>query len=247
MDAEYVVYIFLMAKEPKSPQEKKRLAYAKDHFSPGEHSSSRHSWGRKKTSTRRQYRRKSDELFGAVKPGMDAESVSRITEDVTVGHVQKSVTKRKVSKWGVLTLAEKVPLTLERREERIRRRKISSSARRDRVTSAIKTLNLLVGDRLVEFVRRFAFLYRGSDPVGYQKMHVSKDPLDQAFLFLYELQQGRGSYREMICNSDELKAALDAWVVKANRILARDQRALARKAEEKQQIGKKINALRRQQ
>jgi len=240
-----VVYILFMPKEPKSPQEKKRLAYAKDHFSPGEHSSSRHSWRRKKTSTNRQYRRKTEELFTVVKPGMAGEDVSQATEDLTVGRVQDSVPKKKLRKWGVIALAEKVPLTLERRGERIDRRKNKSAANRNRVTEAIETLTSLEGDQLVQFVRRFAFLYRGGDPVGYQQMYVSKDPLDRAFVFLYELRQGRGSHREILCNNDELKAALDAWAVKANRILARDQRAFAKKSQEKQKIGKKINALRR--
>lgn len=236
-----------MANEPKSPQEKKRLAYAKDHFSPGEHSSSRHSWRRKKTFTNREYRRKSDQLLTGVKAAMDVEQVSQIAEDLTVGHLQKSVTKKKLQKWGVIRLGEKVPLTLERRGERIGRWKTSAAAKQKRVVEAIDTLKSLTGDQLIQFVRRFAFLYRGGDPIGYQQMYVSKDRFDRAFVFLYELRQGRGSYREIICNSDQLKTTLDAWLVKANRILARDQRALAKRSEEKQQIGKKINSLRRQQ
>jgi hypothetical protein len=73
----------------------------------------------------------------------------------------------------------------------------------------------------------------------------SSDPLDQALHFLQQLSHGSAYEIDAVRRNEELGAALAAWVTMANRILARDRRAIEKKVEQKQMAGKKVNALRR--
>ncbi|HWB33520.1 MAG TPA: hypothetical protein VG714_10120 [Acidobacteriaceae bacterium] len=233
-----------MPRTKKSPQEKKQLAYDRDHYSSGESDKARRSWGRKKANANRQYRRKSDELFAEIKPGMDASNASEIAEELTVAHVQKSLTRKRLQKWSAVTLRETVSRSLTHREERAGRRARSKQRKYDAVSSALDVMTSLRAEELTKFVRRYALISRGSDPIGYQKMAGSKKELDRALCFLYEWQF-RGVHRDVICANKKMKETLAHWAVKANRILARDRRAAETKQAEKESTGRKVNALRR--
>ena len=49
----------------------------------------------------------------------------------------------------------------------------------------------------------------------------------------------------LVRRNEELGASFAAWVTKANRILARDKRALEKKNDQKKMTGEKLNARRR--
>src|SRR5579872_1362014 len=113
-----------MKKERKSPRKKKELEYARDHFAGGFNSSAHgfaKSWGRKKARVNREYRRKSDELLAPVKPGLEAEDVELISTELTTAQLQKSVTRQRLRKLGVVSMGERVKKRLQRRAEAVGR------------------------------------------------------------------------------------------------------------------------------
>lgn len=95
----------------KTPQEKKRLSYKKDHVvNDGENDKSfRKKWPRKKARINRAHRRKVAQVLvvpGTVEAGADeAEAATQ------------AVVRPKPVKWGVLPLGEAVVKHLERRVE----------------------------------------------------------------------------------------------------------------------------------
>ena len=112
-----------MERERKSPQQKKRLEYDKDHFT---FSESPHAfpkqWRRKKTQATRENRRKSDELLVQAKPEMSAKDIDLVVGDVTLAQLAKSVLRKRLHKRGTVTVGEKVKLKLEKRAETVGRR-----------------------------------------------------------------------------------------------------------------------------
>ncbi|HWW97376.1 MAG TPA: hypothetical protein VNY74_06755 [Edaphobacter sp.] len=238
-------YIFGMAKERKSPQEKKSLEYTRDHFTFAEHSSFPKTWKRKKTHANREYRRKSDELLVQAKPGMAADDVALIADDLTAALFQKSVVRKPLRKTGTVTAGEKVKLGLAKRDQRVGRRAQSHEAYDRAATLAVRTLTSLDGERLVSAARRAGILCGLGFTEEHGRLLRSSDSLDRALYFLYLLTSGSGREIDALRRNEELGAALTAWVTKANRILARDRRAIEKKVEQKQMAGKKVNALRR--
>jgi hypothetical protein len=238
-------YIFGMAKERKSPQEKKSLEYTRDHFTFAEHSSFPKTWKRKKIHANREFRRKSDELLVRAKSGMAADDVSLIGDDLTAALFQKSVVRKPLRKTGTVTVGEKVERKLAKREQSVGRR-AQSDERYDRAAnSAIRTLTSLEGDNLVDVARRASILCSGGNPQEWARLQQSSDPVDQALRFLEQLSRGSASAIDAVHRSEELGASLAAWVTKANRILGNDRRAIEKKVEQKQMTGKTVNTLRR--
>jgi hypothetical protein len=238
-------YILGMAKERKSPREKKSLEYTRDHFTFAEHSSFPKMWKRKKTHANREYRRKSAGLLVQAKPGMGADDVALIADDLTAALFQKSVVRKPLRKTGTVTVGEKVERKLVKREQSIGRRARSHEPYDLAADSAIRTLTSLEGENLVDVVRRARVLCDGGNPEEWVRLRQSSDPLDQALHFLQQLSHGSAYEIDAVRRNEELGAALAAWVTKANRILARDRRAIEKKVEQKQMAGKKANALRR--
>jgi hypothetical protein len=238
--------IFLaMAKERKSPQEKKSLGYTKDHFTFAEHSSFPKMWKRKKTHANREYRRKSGELLVQAKPGMGADDVALIADDLTAALFQKSVVRKPLRKTGTVTVGEKVERKLVKREQSVGRRARSHEPYDRAADSAIRTLIALEGENLVDVVRRARVLCDGGNPEEWIRLQQSSDLLDQALHFLQQLSHGSGYAIDAVRRNEDLGAALATWVTKANRILSRDQRAIEKKVEQTRMSGKKVNALRR--
>jgi hypothetical protein len=238
-------YIFGMAKEQKSPQEKKSLEYTRDHFTFAKHSSFPKTWKRKKTHANREFRRKSNELLVQAKSGMAANDVALIAEDLTAALFQKSVVRKPLRKTGTVTVGEKVEQKLVKREQSIGRRARSHEPYDLAADSAIRTLTSLEGENLVDVVRRAGVLCGGGNPEEWIRLQQSSDPLDQALHFLQQLSHGSASQIDAVRRNEELVAMLATWVTKANRILARDRRTIEKKVEQTQMSGKKVNALRR--
>jgi hypothetical protein len=222
-----------MAKERKSPQEKKSLEYTRDHFTFAEHSSFPKTWKRKKTHANREYRRKSDELLVQAKPGMAAEDVALITDDLTAALFQKSVVRKPLHKTGTVTVGEKVKLGLAKRDQRVGRRAQSHEPYDRAATSAVRTLTSLDGERLVSAARRAGILCGLGFTEEHGRLVRSSDSLDRALYFLYLLTSGSGREIDALRRNEELGTALTAWVTKANRILARDRRAIEKKNDQK--------------
>ena len=236
-----------MAKERKSPQQKKSLEYNRDHFTFSEHPHAlRRNWKRKKTQANREVRRKSDELLAQAKPEMPAADVELIAGDITVAQFSKSVLRKRLRKGGTVSVGEKVKLKLEKRAEMIGRRVQSHQKYDLEVAQAVATLSSLEGQRLVDFVRHSSVFLDGGDPLEWNRLKSSKEPIDRALSFLEGLVRGNFGLDDALCRNQELRQAFRSWVEIANRILAKDQRVLQRRIEQKRSTKKKVKALRRE-
>jgi hypothetical protein len=172
-------YIFGMTKERKSPQQKKRLAYTKGHFTFGWQSSRMFpkTWKRKKTRVNREYRRKSEELLAQAKPGIAADDVALIADDLTAARFQKSVVRKRLHKTGTVTVGEKVKQKLERREQAAGRNVQRHQGYDHAATSAISTLSSLDGEKLVDVVRHADLLCGAGNADELRRVLQSKDPV----------------------------------------------------------------------
>lgn len=110
-------------KRKPSPQEKKRLRYAKDFFNAAEYPHAfRVGWPRKKARANRKFRREVHELLRGARH-VSEERVNEVADDrpITRKYIGKSIPRERPRKWGVITLREKVAGTLEDRIQRIAR------------------------------------------------------------------------------------------------------------------------------
>jgi hypothetical protein len=235
-----------MAKERKSPQEKKKLEYTRDHFTFGWHSSRYfpQTWKRKKARVNRNYRRKSEEILAQAKPGTDSGDVEAIADDLTAARFQKSVSRKRLRKAGTVSVGEKVQRKLERRQEAAGRH-----ARRDQrydstAVSAVKTLTSLAGEELVEFVRR-ADRMLNAKSAALKGVLPCKDNLDRALYFLYLAAAGSHLEVDALRRNPDLDQAFRRWVAKANRILETEDRARETKSQQKQAVRLKRKAARK--
>jgi hypothetical protein len=235
-----------MAEERKSPQRKKEFEYSKDHFSFSRSPQSfAKQWKRKKTLVNREYRRKSGELLAQAKPEMPANDVELIAGDITVAQLAKSVLRERLHKNGTVSVGEKVKLKLEKRAEMVGRR-VQHHGKYDReAAQTVATLSSLEGAKLVDFVRRSAVFLDGGNPLEWDRVKSSKEPIDRALSFLEGLNLGNARLHDALRRNQELCEALQSWVENANRILRKDQRVVQRKIEQKQTTTKKVNALRK--
>lgn len=234
-----------MAKARKSPQEKKELEYTRGHFTFGWHSSRYfpQTWKRKKARVNRSYRRKSEEILAQAKPGIDSGDVEAVADDLTAARFQKSVSRKRLRKTGVVSVGEKVQRKLERRQEAVGRH-----ARRDQrydisAVSAIKTLTSLSGQELVEFVRRADRMLSAKNAT-LKGILPCKDNLDSALYFLYLVAAGTPLESESLRRNPDLDKAFRGWVSKANRILESEDRAREMKSGQKQAVRLKLKAAR---
>jgi hypothetical protein len=235
-----------MAKERKSPQEKKELEYNKDHFTFGWHSSRYfpQTWKRKKAGVNRIYRRKSEEILAQAKPGIDAGGVEALADDLTAARFQKSVSRKRLRKTGVVSVGEKVQRKLERRREAVGR-----NARRDQrydnsAVAAVETLTSLEGEDLVELVRR-ADRMLNPKSATLKGVLPCKDNRDRALYFLYLVAAGSHLEVDALRRNPDLDKIFRGWVAKANRILTSEDRARQIKSDQKQAMRLKRKAARK--
>jgi len=235
-----------MAKERKSPQEKKELEYTRDHFTGGWHSSRMfpRTWRRKKARANRQYRRRSEELLAPAKPGMAADDMDSIAEDLTAARFQKSVGRKRLHKVGTVTVGEKVKRKLERREEAIGRN-VRRHAQYDRAAAeAVGTLSSLGDENLVSVVHRADLLCSRRNADELKRVLQSEARVDRALHFLYLISAGSAFEADALRRNPELDKSLSAWLGKARRILAKGVRKEQRRRDEKEAVRKKLKALR---
>jgi hypothetical protein len=237
-----------MAKIPKSPQKKKDLEYNKDHFTFG-HNSSRmfpRAWKHKKANINRTYRRRADELLAPAKRQISADDAEEVVGDLTVEHLQHSITRKRLQKQGTVSVGEKVRLKLEKRRESAGR-KVNAHRKYDEIVAqAVGTLLSLDREGLKNFLEIAAKFLQGSDPIERQRIGQSSAPLDRALNFLEQLNHGNGCYLDALRRNRELCKAFQQWQKEAQRIVMKEARPVLRKEAEKRAVGKKLKAMRRQ-
>jgi hypothetical protein len=229
-----------MAKERKSPQEKKQLEYTKDHFTFGWQSSRSfpQTWSRKKARVNRQYRRKSEEVLAEMKPGIAADDVELLADDLTATRFKKSVSCKRLHKVGTVTVGEKIRLKLERRAagngRKARWRQSNERAAFESATAAAKTLSSLRGEELISTIRRADLLCTSRTRSALKSVDGKKDPVDRALYFLYRLSYGSAFEVGALRQNPALDKAFGAWIGKARRILEHDTRQRERELAKKQ-------------
>lgn len=223
-----------MSDKRKSPQEKKQLEFTRDHFSSGYNSARGFSkgWRRKKTRVNREYRRKSDELLAPLKPGLEADDVVMISEDLTTARFQKSVSRNRLHKIGIISVGERVKERLERRTDRAGRRAEQHRHFDHLAWQAVQTLNRLSGEELIKVVNR-AGLLRKRNRIEHGRIKKSGDLVDQALDFLRAVSVGSGKELDALQRNPNVNRDLGLWIQKAHRIIAQDQRKQERKLKEK--------------
>lgn len=229
-----------MGNKRKSPQEKKQLEFTRDHFSGGYNSARGFSkgWRRKKARVNREYRRKSDELLAPIKPGLEADDAEMISGELTTAHFQKSVSRKRLRKIGVISIGERVKERLEHRSKTVSRR-VHQHQFDDRVAkTAVRTLSQLSGKELIEVVNE-AKLVRKHDGIELGRIRNSSDPVDQALSFLHAVSLGSGRELEALRRNPDVNRDLGRWIQKVDRIIARDRRKEERKLNEKEAVRQK--------
>jgi hypothetical protein len=107
-----------MPRQQKTPQQKKQLELKKDHFTFAKNPHAfRKGWGEKKAEANRQYRRKSDELLAPAKPQISSEDAEALVGDVTIAHLDKSASHKRLHKRGTVSLREKIVIKSQKRQE----------------------------------------------------------------------------------------------------------------------------------
>ncbi len=104
-------------KKRRTPREKKELAYKRDHYvSAGE---SRHAfrknWPKKKAMMNQIHRHRAAEALHALERLADAESILNSPEEVTSTQLKKVDPRKKLRKWGVMSLQKYVKRNQEAR------------------------------------------------------------------------------------------------------------------------------------
>lgn len=100
----------------RTPQEKKKLAYTRDHYAKGKSDKAfRKGWPTKKRKASRSIRRAADALTQAA--GLDGESDAKIS----------AIRQRPLGKWSVPSLRERVARKLDRRVRSIGAKKARAS------------------------------------------------------------------------------------------------------------------------
>jgi hypothetical protein len=111
-------------KKRLSPQEKKQLAYDRDHYVSGGESCHgfRKKWPKKKATMNQKFRHQVAQALHKMEKIGDAEIIENSTVEVTAEQIRKPHPKDKLSKWGVTSLKEFVKSRLEKRVSRTRHR-----------------------------------------------------------------------------------------------------------------------------
>ena len=104
-----------------TPQEKKRLAYERDHYAKGKHDKAfRKGWQTKKRKASRSFRHAADALTKAA--SLDAESDAKIS----------TIKQRPLGKWPVPSLSERIAHKRRRRVRSVGAKRARRAARQRR-------------------------------------------------------------------------------------------------------------------
>lgn len=234
-----------MGKERKSPQEKKQLEYTRDHFTGGFNSSRGFPavWKRKKAKINRQFRRKSDELLAPLKPGIAASDAKNVSDDLTAGRFQQSVSRKRLRKVSTITVGEKVKNKLDRRAEAVGRRKHEHRFQDERAAAAARVLNGISDDRLPSVARQMDLLCRQRNGNEKERVRMSQEPLDRALYFLYEVSWGSRPELDALQRNPEIGEHVRTWIRRATRLIEKENRRRERELEERRTAKSKTRIL----
>ena len=181
----------------------------------------------------REYRRKSNELLTPVKPGLGAGDVETVSEEMTTTLFQKSVSRKRLNKIGVVSMGEKVQSRLQRREEAAGRKMRQHEYYDHAAAEAVNTLQQLGNRKLLAVVNRFELILQGNgQELG--RLMFCCDPIDQALRFLHAVNVGSGRELDALQRNPELCQDFRRWIQKADRIIAKTRRTRERKRQEKE-------------
>ena len=125
-------------KKRVTPQEKKRLAYERDHYVSGGESrhAFRKNWPKKKAMLNQKHRHRAAQALHKLEKLGDFESIEASTIEVTANQLRKVDPREKLQKWGVMSLQEFVKHNQEARESRAHR----ATRERERIEARYKHL-----------------------------------------------------------------------------------------------------------
>jgi len=233
-----------MPRPTKTPQEKKESALKRDRVTLGGESihGFRKTWPKKKANANREYRRKSDELLSKTKTGDSAEDAELMVGDLTATHIKKSVSRRRLVKWGAISLERAIEYKLEKRKETVGRRADSRRSNDAIVRTALTTLQNLNADEAVAVVERIAKAVAGGDPIEWVRLSSASNPLDRAIFVLEQLHRGNFGYWNSLARNKDLCRSYRHWNMTMLRILEKLQRPLQQKRTNKTANEKKVKA-----
>ncbi len=104
----------------RSPSEKKRLAYQRDHYVSGGESrhAFRKNWPKKKAKLNQKHRHRAAQTLHRLEKLGDFESIESSTIEVTAEELKKIDSREKLLKWGLQSLKEYVENNQENRKGR---------------------------------------------------------------------------------------------------------------------------------
>jgi hypothetical protein len=107
-------------KKRLSPQEKKELAYKRDHYVSGGESrhAFRKNWPKKKAMLNQKHRHRSDEMLHRLEKLGDFASIESSAIEATADQLRKADPREKLFKWGVHSLKEYVETNQKKSEDR---------------------------------------------------------------------------------------------------------------------------------
>jgi hypothetical protein len=177
---------------------------------------------------------------------MSGENAEEMADDLTAARFQKSVSRKRLRKTGTITVGEKVRRKLDGRAEAVGRNVIRHELADHEAALAVKTLIRLQGEQLADAVRRANLLCSSHNQDELERVRRSRRALDRALYFVYNVATaGSAFHKEAFRRNPEVARRFDAWVAKTNRMLQREERARARKLDEKRALKKKLKIMRK--
>ncbi len=216
-----------MARERKSPQEKKLREYS-DRVTPGNR---RHAEARKKEKKNvgRETRSKRDELLSQIKPQISSEDAEVIAGELTTTHLQKSVTRKRALKYSAEPLSRVIEWQQERRRDSFGRRTKAHPLYEKWAKESVETLNSIKGGRFVDVARCAGRLCSPEYRYKFSSELKPEDPIDRALHFLCRVATHSNEENQALCRNKDLDKMITVWIQKANRVLAKDRLAAQKK------------------
>jgi hypothetical protein len=227
-----------MARERKSPQEKKLREYC-DRVTAGNRRNAE-ARRKEKKSVGRETRSKGDELLAQVKPQLSAEDAEVIAGELTAAHLRKSVNRKRVLDYGAVPFSQVIEMQRERRRVSFGRKTKAHPHYDQRAKEAIDALNSINEKQFVDVARRAGRLCSPEFRDKFSNELKPDVPIDRALHFLCRLSSRSNEENQALCRNKDLDRAFTAWIQKANRILKKDRLAAQRKLEKQQAVKKKL-------
>lgn len=220
-----------MPKERKSPQDKKRDHYTKDHFTSGWGStrSFEKTWNKKKARLNRAFRRKSDQLLASAEHEIRAGDTGPTAEELTIARLQKSINRKRLHKVGTVNVGDRVKSKLQQRENAVGRNARQNEKRDSNARLAIEALNSLTGKRLRDAANLAHLLCTVRDRKALNSIVMSQDPVDRALYFLYLSRSVYTAEFHTLRRNPELSKRFELWLENATQIVEREKLVSARK------------------